>query len=368
MEERLNKLLSAMGVCSRREADRLIQSGKVLVDGVPAKMGQKVRMDQTVVCGGKVVGRGDAGQSAVRGKSAGQSAGRGNAAGQGAGRGNAAGQSAGRVNAAGQGAGRVNAAGQGAVRGNAAGQGAGRGNAEAQGAGRLALAAAGTKTRPGKDVPGGAFSQEAKASARLMKKPKPVLLAVNKPKGVVCTASDKDKAPNIVDMIQYPLRVYYVGRLDKDSEGLVLMTNQGDLVNKIMRSGNAHEKEYQVTIDRPVTAEFLARMEKGVKLKELNRTTLPCKLRKTGDKRFSIVLTQGLNRQIRRMCEACGCHVRSLKRVRVMNICLGDLKSGEYRQVEGAEYREFMKLLENSTNLSYRQQNAGQGRDQSDGE
>ena len=206
------------------------------------------------------------------------------------------------------------------------------------------------------------------SSPRPMKKPRPVLLAVNKPKGVVCTASDKDKAPNIVDMIQYPVRVYYVGRLDKDSEGLVLMTNQGDLVNKIMRSGNAHEKEYQVVVDRPVTAEFLARMEKGVRLKELDRTTLPCKVRKTGDKRFSIVLTQGLNRQIRRMCEACGCHVRSLKRVRVMNICLGDLKSGEYRQVEGAEYREFMKLLEHSTNLSFRQQNAARGRDQSDGE
>ncbi|WP_368271215.1 pseudouridine synthase [Enterocloster lavalensis] len=206
------------------------------------------------------------------------------------------------------------------------------------------------------------------SSPRPMKKPRPVLLAVNKPKGVVCTASDKDKAPNIVDMIQYPVRVYYVGRLDKDSEGLVLMTNQGDLVNKIMRSGNAHEKEYQVVVDRPVTAEFLARMEKGVRLKELDRTTLPCKVRKTGDKRFSIVLTQGLNRQIRRMCEACGCHVRSLKRVRVMNICLGDLKSGEYRQVEGAEYREFMKLLEHSTSLSFRQQNAARGRDQSDGE
>lgn len=280
MEERLNKLLSAMGVCSRREADRLIESGKVLVDGVPAKMGQKVRLDQTVVCRGKVVGRGE---TAAPGAGSGKSA------------------------------------------------------------------------RPA-------------SSPRPMKKPRPVLLAVNKPKGVVCTASDKDKAPNIVDMIQYPVRVYYVGRLDKDSEGLVLMTNQGDLVNKIMRSGNAHEKEYQVVVDRPVTAEFLARMEKGVRLKELDRTTLPCKVRKIGDKRFSIVLTQGLNRQIRRMCEACGCHVRSLKRVRVMNICLGDLKSGEYRQVEGAEYREFMKLLEHSTNLSFRQQNAARGRDQSDGE
>ena len=327
MEERLNKLLSAMGVCSRREADRLIESGKVLVDGVPAKMGQKVRLDQTVVCRGKVVGRGE-------------------------------------TAAPGAGSGKV---------------ARGAGNRKvAQGAGNGKSARGPELGKPAQGALRGKWDQGAESvrdntaapasSPRPMKKPRPVLLAVNKPKGVVCTASDKDKAPNIVDMIQYPVRVYYVGRLDKDSEGLVLMTNQGDLVNKIMRSGNAHEKEYQVVVDRPVTAEFLARMEKGVRLKELDRTTLPCKVRKTGDKRFSIVLTQGLNRQIRRMCEACGCHVRSLKRVRVMNICLGDLKSGEYRQVEGAEYREFMKLLEHSTNLSFRQQNAARGHDQSDGE
>lgn len=327
MEERLNKLLSAMGVCSRREADRLIESGKVLVDGVPAKMGQKVRLDQTVVCRGKVVGHGE-------------------------------------TAAPGAGSGKV---------------ARGAGNRKvAQGAGNGKSARGPELGKPAQGALRGKWDQGAESvrdntaapasSPRPMKKPRPVLLAVNKPKGVVCTASDKDKAPNIVDMIQYPVRVYYVGRLDKDSEGLVLMTNQGDLVNKIMRSGNAHEKEYQVVVDRPVTAEFLARMEKGVRLKELDRTTLPCKVRKTGDKRFSIVLTQGLNRQIRRMCEACGCHVRSLKRVRVMNICLGDLKSGEYRQVEGAEYREFMKLLEHSTNLSFRQQNAARGHDQSDGE
>lgn len=327
MEERLNKLLSAMGVCSRREADRLIESGKVLVDGVPAKMGQKVRLDQTVVCRGKVVGRGET-------------------AAQGAGSGKVARGAGNRKVAQGAGNGK-------SARGPELGK-------PAQGALRGKWDQGAESVRDNTAAPA--------SSPRPMKKPRPVLLAVNKPKGVVCTASDKDKAPNIVDMIQYPVRVYYVGRLDKDSEGLVLMTNQGDLVNKIMRSGNAHEKEYQVVVDRPVTAEFLARMEKGVRLKELDRTTLPCKVRKTGDKRFSIVLTQGLNRQIRRMCEACGCHVRSLKRVRVMNICLGDLKSGEYRQVEGAEYREFMKLLEHSTNLSFRQQNAARGRDQSDGE
>ena len=327
MEERLNKLLSAMGVCSRREADRLIESGKVLVDGVPAKMGQKVRLDQTVVCRGKVVGRGET-------------------AAPGAGSGKVA-----------RGAGNRKVA-----------QGAGNGkSARGPELGKPAQGALRGKWDQGAESVRDSTAAPA-SSPRPMKKPRPVLLAVNKPKGVVCTASDKDKAPNIVDMIQYPVRVYYVGRLDKDSEGLVLMTNQGDLVNKIMRSGNAHEKEYQVVVDRPVTAEFLARMEKGVRLKELDWTTLPCKVRKTGDKRFSIVLTQGLNRQIRRMCEACGCHVRSLKRVRVMNICLGDLKSGEYRQVEGAEYREFMKLLEHSTNLSFRQQNAARGRDQSDGE
>ena len=270
MEERLNKLLSAMGVCSRREADRLIESGKVLVDGVPAKMGQKVRLDQTVVCRGKVVGRGETASS-------------------------------------GAGSGKVAS---GARRGKLT---PGGGN------GKSVRSAENSKTarssefgKPAQGALRGKWDQVAESvrdntaapasSPRPMKKPRPVLLAVNKPKGVVCTASDKDKAPNIVDMIQYPVRVYYVGRLDKDSEGLVLMTNQGDLVNKIMRSGNAHEKEYQVVVDRPVTAEFLARMEKGVRLKELDRTTLPCKVRKTGDKRFSIVLTQGLNRQIRRMC------------------------------------------------------------------
>mgnify|MGYP002708928633 CR=1 FL=1 len=149
MEERLNKWLSQMGVCSRREADRLIEAGKVLVDNRPASMGQKVTPGQKVVCNGKMV-RVDRSQ-----------------------------------------------------------------------------------------------------------RPRPVLLAVNKPKGVVCTTTDKDRAENIVDFLGYPERIYPVGRLDKDSEGLLLMTNQGDLVNKIMRSGNAHEKEYIVTIDKPVTEHFL---------------------------------------------------------------------------------------------------------------
>ena len=138
------------------------------------------------------------------------------------------------------------------------------------------------------------------------------------------------------------------------SQGLLLMTNQGDLVNKIMRCGNGHEKEYEVTIDRPVTEEFLKKMASGLWLAELERKTLPCKVRKTGDKSFSIILTQGLNRQIRRMCEACGCHVRTLKRVRIMNIHLGNLKEGSFREITGEEYRTLLAQLEQSKSLSER--------------
>ena len=250
MEERLNKLLSSLGVCSRREADRLIEAGEVLVDGKPAQMGQKVGEGQSVVCGGRLVWGGT-----------------------------------------------------------------------------------------------GSFTEKACG------KPEPVLLAVHKPRGVVCTTSDKDRAPNIVDLIHYPQRVYYIGRLDKESEGLVLMTNQGDLVNKVMRSGNAHEKEYRVTVDHPVTEQFLSRMRRGIFLKELERTTLPCKVYKLGEREISVTLTQGLNRQIRRMCAACGYEVRRLVRVRVMNIRLEGLKKGAYRRIEGEEMREFLRLLEHSTNL-----------------
>lgn len=195
-----------------------------------------------------------------------------------------------------------------------------------------------------------------------MRRPEPVLLAVHKPRGVVCTASDKDRAPNIVDMIHYPVRVYYVGRLDKDSEGLVLMTNEGDLVNKVMRSGNAHEKEYRVTVDRPVTEDFLNRMRKGIYLKDLDRTTLPCQAAKVGEREIRVILVQGLNRQIRRMCAACGYQVRRLVRTRVMNIRLDGLKKGEYRRIEGEERKEFLKLLEHSTNLTYKQQRMGEKR------
>lgn len=242
-QERLNKWLSRMGICSRREADRLIEAGKVQVDGQTAAMGQKVSPGQEIICDGKLVSQG--------------------------------------------------------------------------------------KNRA----------------------PRPVLLVVNKPRGIVCTTSDKDRAENIVEYLKYPERIYPVGRLDKDSEGLLLMTNQGDLVNKIMRGGNAHEKEYVVTVDRPVTEEFLKRMAEGVYLDELDTTTRPCKVSRVNEQTFTIILTQGLNRQIRRMCETCGCRVSRLKRIRIMNIKLGDLKTGAYRDVSREEYRELTGLLKDSTSL-----------------
>lgn len=238
MEEmRLNKYLSAQGICSRREADRLIEAGKVTVDGRPAGMGEKVTGKETIFCDGKPVGTADS------------------------------------------------------------------------------------------------------------RKVKPVLLAVNKPRGVVCTTSDKDRAMNVVDLIHYPVRVYPVGRLDKDSEGLLLMTNQGDLANEIMHAGNLHEKEYLVTVDQPFNAAFVKRMQEGVELKELGVTTRPCKVEATGKKSFRIILTQGLNRQIRRMCQELGYRVVTLKRVRIMNIHLGRLNTGDFRNVTPQELEELQRLL-----------------------
>lgn len=167
-----------------------------------------------------------------------------------------------------------------------------------------------------------------------------VLLAYYKPRGVVCTTTDNDKAPNIVETINYPIRIYPIGRLDKDSEGLILLTNQGELVNRINRARNQHEKEYVVTVDRLVTRSFLEKLAGGVTLSELNVTTRPCKVwQESGistNRRmheFHIVITQGLNRQIRRMCEALGYNVKRLKRVRIMDLELGNLKAGEYRAV-----------------------------------
>ena len=250
-ETRLNKYLSMMGVCSRREADHLIETGQVQVDGQTAVMGMKVREGQQVVCRGKMVG------------------------------------------------------------------------------------AAEQKT-PGS------------GGRRKPARPRPVLLMVNKPRGIVCTTSQKDRAMNIVELVQYPERIYPAGRLDKDSEGLILMTNQGELANQVMRAGNGHEKEYVVTVDRPVTAAFIRQMEAGVWLEELGVTTRPCRARATGVREFQIILTQGLNRQIRRMCQALGYHVQSLRRVRIMNLRLGGLKTGTYRNVTEEEYRELIRLLQES--------------------
>lgn len=170
----------------------------------------------------------------------------------------------------------------------------------------------------------------------------PVLLVVNKPRGVVCTASDKDRAPNVIDLVGYPSRIYPVGRLDKDSEGLLLMTNQGELANKIMHAGSLHEKEYVVTVDRPLKEAFLKKMREGVELKELGETTRPCLVEPEGARRFRIVLTQGLNRQIRRMCQALGFRVVALKRVRIMNIHLGKLQPGEFRKATKDEWKELV--------------------------
>lgn len=230
---RLNKYLSEAGVCSRREADRLIEAGCVTVDGETARTGMKIIPGQEVRVGKKTVSKGD----------------------------------------------------------------------------------------------------------------EMVVLAVNKPRGIVCT-EEKRERNSIVRFLDYPIRVTYIGRLDKDSRGLLLMTNNGDIINRMMRSANCHEKEYKVTVDKEVTDGFLKKMAAGVPV--LDTVTRPCRVRRIGKYTFSIILTQGLNRQIRRMCEALGYEVRDLLRVRVMNIRLGSLKEGEYREVTDAELEELYKLIQGS--------------------
>lgn len=236
---RINRYLSDAGVCSRREADRLVTAGQVTIDGRKAQLGDRISQGQ-LVC---------------------------------------------------------------------------------------------VKGRP------------------VRKQNEEILLAFHKPRGIVCTAQKRDKH-NIVDYINYPLRIYPVGRLDKDSEGLILMTNQGEIVNKIMRSGNAHEKEYVVKVNKEITPDFLKRMSGGVPI--LDTVTRPCTLRQTGKKTFQIILTQGLNRQIRRMCEYLGYQVVSLKRIRVMNIELGDLPVGKYREVTVPEKRMLYSMIKDSSNTTVR--------------
>ena len=239
MEIRLNKYLSEAGVCSRREADKLIESGKVTVDGKRAEMGMKVTESQIVCIGKKQV-----------------------------------------------------------------------------------------KT-----------------------KNEMVLLAVNKPVGIVCTEEKREKN-NIINFLNYPTRITYIGRLDKDSEGLLLMTNNGDIINKMMRAGNQHEKEYKVTVNKPITPEFIEKMANGVPI--LDTVTRKCEVEMIGKYTFRIVLTQGLNRQIRRMCEYLGYKVTQLKRVRVMNIELGNLKPGETRKVSEEEIAVLYELIKDSSNETVR--------------
>ncbi len=170
-----------------------------------------------------------------------------------------------------------------------------------------------------------------------------VYIVLNKPVGIVCT-TDKREPMNVVDFVDHDRRIYPIGRLDKDSEGLLLMTSDGDIVNRILRAAGKHEKEYQVTVDKPITHEFLTKMSSGVKI--LGTTTLPCQIKKTGEKAFTIILTQGLNRQIRRMCETLGYRVKTLKRVRIMNIHLGNLKLGQWRNLTPNEMKELMRRLD----------------------
>ena len=173
-----------------------------------------------------------------------------------------------------------------------------------------------------------------------------ILLLVNKPKGIVCTT--KGQKNNIVDFLNYKERIYPVGRLDVASEGLLLMTNDGDLMDAILRARNYHEKEYVVTVNRKIDDNFIKAMRNGVYLSGLNVTTRPCKVKKIAADTFSIILTQGLNRQIRRMCEALDYRVVKLKRIRIMNIKLGELKKGQVRKATEGEFNELRALLSKS--------------------
>ncbi|MBO7364586.1 MAG: pseudouridine synthase [Lachnospiraceae bacterium] len=178
--------------------------------------------------------------------------------------------------------------------------------------------------------------------------PEKVILAVHKPEGVVCTAKSFRGEKNIVEMVGYPERLYPVGRLDKDSEGLIFLTNDGDFAKELTRASGLHEKEYEVTVGKAVTDAFLARMEKGIFLKDLEKKTAACRIVKTGEKTFRITLVQGLNRQIRRMCETCGYEVRRLVRVRIMTVTLEGLEKGRFRAVEGDEKARLLKALQDA--------------------
>ena len=232
---RINKYLAESGVCSRREADKLIADGRVRIDGEPAVMGSKVMPGQKVTVNGKNIAKNE-------------------------------------------------------------------------------------------DL---------------------VLIAFNKPIGIVSTTDQREK-DNIIDYINYGQRIFPIGRLDKESEGLILLTNDGDIVNKILRAGNYHEKEYVVTVNKDITPEFLRIMSSGVPI--LETVTRPCKIEQIDKKVFKIILTQGLNRQIRRMCEALGYRVRALTRIRIMNIKLNHLKSGTWRNLTPKELEDLKDMIADSSN------------------
>ncbi len=180
----------------------------------------------------------------------------------------------------------------------------------------------------------------------IKKKQTAVYLALNKPKGVTCTTDLKDKT-NIIDFVNFKTRVFPIGRLDKRSEGLIFLTNDGDIVNKILRAGNQHEKEYIVSVDKPITVDFINKMRNGVRI--LGTITQKCFVKQEGPNRFKIILMQGLNRQIRRMCEALGYNVESLKRTRIMNITLNNLPPGKWRYFTPAEIDTINLMLKNSS-------------------
>lgn len=171
-------------------------------------------------------------------------------------------------------------------------------------------------------------------------------LAFNKPAGIICT-TELDIKHNIIDYIKYPTRIFPIGRLDRSSEGLIFLTNDGDIVNKILRAGNNHEKEYLVTVDKPITETFIRRMGNGIPI--LETTTKKCFVEQTGKFQFRIILTQGLNRQIRRMCNYLEYEVKALRRFRIMNITLGGLKEGEWREFTKEEMETINRLIANSS-------------------
>jgi 23S rRNA pseudouridine2604 synthase len=185
---------------------------------------------------------------------------------------------------------------------------------------------------------------------RISKKPnKKIYIILNKPKGIVCTTDSGVEKNNIIDYVNHPKRIFPIGRLDKTSEGLIFLTNDGDIVNKILRAKNKHEKEYHVIVDKPITHEFIQQMSKGVPI--LNTVTRPCEIKRIKDYEFKIILTQGLNRQIRRMCEYLGYRVKKLKRIRIMNITL-DIPLGEWRYFNDQEFSELKEMLSKSSSVN----------------